>query len=62
MQDQVIAFARYYKVQPNEMMVDLQSDKVISEITEEDLARQVPKVAESILEFLKKGKENIKKK
>ena len=60
--EQVIAFAKYYKVQPDEMMVALLSDKVISDIAEEDLASQVLKVAESKLEFLKREKKTSKKK
>ncbi len=60
--EQVIAFAKYYKVQPDEMMVALLSDKVVSDISEENLASQVLKVAESKLEFLKREKKTSKKK
>lgn len=60
--EQVLAFAKYYKVKPDDLLVALFSDKVVSDIAEEDFASQVLKVAEGKLEYLKKKPKPSKKK
>lgn len=60
--EQVLAFAKYYKVKPDDLLVALFSDKVVNDIAEEDWTSQILKVAEGKLEYLKKKNKPSKKK
>ncbi len=59
---QVLDFAKFYKVNPDDLLVSWLSDKVVSDIGDEDLARQVLREAEGKLELLRKTKKNTKSK
>ena len=52
--EQVIAFATYYNVNPDEMWVALLSDKVVHDIVKEELASEVLRAAEEKLDQIKK--------
>lgn len=59
--DQLNAFAKYYNVSPNEMMVALLSDKVIHDIAKEEFATEVLRAAEEKLEHIKKKNKSPRK-
>jgi len=51
---QIMAFARFYEVSPNELLVAWLSDKIALDIQNEDFAKQALKEAEKKVDFLKK--------
>ena len=54
--EQVIAFAKYYKVNADELLIAWLSDKIAYEVQDEDLAKQALKVAEAKIDYLKKNR------
>lgn len=56
--EQVIAFARYYQVNADELLLAWLSDKIAEEVQHEDLAKEALKAAEKKIELFKKKKEN----
>jgi transcriptional regulator with XRE-family HTH domain len=55
--EQVLAFARYYKVDADELLLAWLSDKIAGEVLNEDFAKEALKAAvEKVEHFKKKGK------
>ena len=54
--EQVLAFARYYNVNADELVLAWLSDKIAGEVQNEDLAKEALKVAEKKVELFKKQK------
>jgi transcriptional regulator with XRE-family HTH domain len=54
--EQVMAFAAYYEINPNELLLAWLSDKIATEIQNEALASEVLKAAGKKVELLKKKK------
>ncbi|HEX4375254.1 MAG TPA: helix-turn-helix transcriptional regulator [Puia sp.] len=52
---QIMAFARFYQADPNELLVAWLSDKIASDIQNEELAKRVLKEAEKKVDLLKKS-------
>ncbi len=52
--DQVIAFAKYYSVTADELLLAWLSDKIAGEVQNEELAKEALKEAEKKLDQLKK--------
>lgn len=59
--EQVLSFANYYKVKPDDFLVALFSDKVVNDIVDEDRPSLILKAAEGKLETLKKKNKQLKK-
>ena len=64
--EQVLAFARYYNVKADELLLAWLSDKIAGEVQNEDLAKEALKVAGKKVEMYKSsvvgGKSSVKKK
>lgn len=54
--EQVLAFARYYNVNADELLLAWLSDKLAEEVLNEDLAKEALKAAEKKVDILKKKK------
>lgn len=54
--EQVLAFAKYYHVDADELLLAWLSDKIAGEVQNEDLAREVLKAAEKKVELFKRRK------
>lgn len=52
--EQVVAFAEYYKVDANTLLVAWLSDKIAEEVKDEKVASEALKVAERKVELFKK--------
>lgn len=52
--EQVLAFAEFYNVNADELLLAWLSDKIAGEVQNEDLAREVLKAAEKKVELFKK--------
>ncbi len=50
--DQVIRFARYYKVDENELIVAFLSDRLVYEVRDEELALKAMQVAEEKINYI----------
>lgn len=55
--EQVLAFAKYYDVDANELVLAWLSDKIAGEVQHEDLAKEALKAAEKKLELFKRKKQ-----
>jgi HTH-type transcriptional regulator, competence development regulator len=51
--EQVLVFAKYYAMNPDELLVAWLSDRIAGEVQHEELARKALKVAEKKVEYLK---------
>ena len=54
--EQVSAFAKYYRVKADELLLAWLSDKLAYEVQDEALAKQALKIAEAKVDYLKKKK------
>lgn len=54
--EQVLAFAKFYNVNADELLLAWLSDKIANEIQNEDLAKQALKAADRKIDLLKKKK------
>jgi transcriptional regulator with XRE-family HTH domain len=54
--EQVLAFAKYYKMKPDELLVAWLSDKLASEVKDEDFALKAIQVAEEKVKYHKSKK------
>ena len=52
--EQVLAFAKFYNVNADELLLAWLSDKIVNEMQNEDLAKQALKAADRKIDFLKK--------
>lgn len=52
--EQVLAFAKFYNVNADELLLAWLSDKIANEMQNEDLAKQALKAADRKIDFLKK--------
>ena len=52
--EQVLAFAKFYNVNTNELLLAWFSDKIANEMQNEDLAKQALKAADKKIDFRKK--------
>ena len=60
--EQVLAFAKYYKVNADELLLAWLSDKIAGEVLNEDFAKEALKAAVKKVELLKrKGNDNGRK-
>lgn len=53
---QVFAFAKYYGIEADELLLAWLSDKIVGDVQNEDLAKEALKLAEKKVELLKKEK------
>lgn len=56
--EQVLAFAKYYAVRADDLLLAWLSDKIAEEVQNEDLAKEALKAAEKKVEYFKKRKIN----
>jgi transcriptional regulator with XRE-family HTH domain len=54
--EQVLKFAKFYKLNKDELLVAWLSDKVTYELSDEDLACKALKVAEAKIKYVQKSK------
>ena len=54
--EQVLAFAKYYNTNANELLLAWLSDKIAEEVQHEDLAKEALKAAEKKVDLFKKKK------
>lgn len=54
--DQVLAFAKYYKVPPDDLLVAWLSDRIASEVKDEHLGLKAMQMAEEKVKYHKKKK------
>jgi transcriptional regulator with XRE-family HTH domain len=54
--EQVFAFAKYYGIETDELLLTWLSDKIVDDVQNEDLAKEALKLAEKKVELLKKEK------
>lgn len=54
--EQVFAFAKYYGIETDELLLAWLSDKIVDNVQNENLAKEALKVAEKKVELLKKKK------
>lgn len=54
--EQVLAFAKYYNVNADELLLAWLSDKIAGEVQNEDLAKEALKAAEKKVELFKRKK------
>lgn len=54
--EQVLAFAKYYNVNSDELLLEWLSDKIAEEMQNEDLAKEALKAAEKKIELFRKKK------
>jgi transcriptional regulator with XRE-family HTH domain len=54
--EQVLAFAKYYKVKPDDLLVALLSDKLASEVMDEDYGLKAIQVAEEKVKYHQRKK------
>ena len=52
--EQVLAFAKYYNVKADELLLAWLSDKIAGEVQNEDLAKEALKAAEKKIDFFKR--------
>lgn len=54
--EQLLAFAKYYNVNADELLLAWLSDRIAGEVQHEDLAKEALKAAEKKIEFFKRKK------